>query len=420
MGKLLKSTRVRGSVRAYTRHVPACPHAKDSDYDDCRCPKWIYVNRDGKRSRYTLNTPSWAEASRIAEDTLDAMHPEIAAARTEKAKKQATVMTVREACDLWIARTQREHGRSVVDQYKSLSNMLCRWATAHGVVNVQEITPLQLERWYSGNDWKKFAETTRSQKWSVLRSMFKYWTERKVLQESPITSIKAIKVKGDHVQGPYSDEQVTAILAAVPKVVPMNIQPEERGPYEKRLRTFINMLLHTGCDIGDAILFSTENLEKVMVDKRRSVHVYQYKRRKTGTEAVIPMPNWLVDDLMNVPLLKGSKPELPFKAAKDRDLRWDVKIWAARIDRAIKKSGVKWVKLPTRDKDGKPERKAANVKQFRHTFAVRQLKAGQRPEDVARMTGHVDAEMIRKHYAPWVKDLNVAHIKRVVAQRSAR
>jgi hypothetical protein len=61
------------------------------------------------------------------------MHPEIAAARTEKAKKQASAMSVREACDLWIERTKREFGRSVVDQYKSLSNILCRWATAHGM-----------------------------------------------------------------------------------------------------------------------------------------------------------------------------------------------------------------------------------------------------------------------------------------------
>jgi hypothetical protein len=47
VGDLLKSTRVRGSVRAHTRHVPTCPHACDADHDDCRCPKWFYVNRDG-------------------------------------------------------------------------------------------------------------------------------------------------------------------------------------------------------------------------------------------------------------------------------------------------------------------------------------------------------------------------------------
>jgi integrase len=79
---------------------------------------------------------------------------------------------------------------------------------------------------------------------------------------------------------------------------------------------------------------------------------------------------------------------------------------------------VEWVELPTRDKQGRFERKAANVKMFRHTFAVRQLKAGQRPEDVARMMGHVDTTMIRKHYAPWVKDLDTAHIKRVVSSWS--
>ena len=47
--------------------------------------------------------------------------------------------------------------------------------------------------------------------------------------------------------------------------------------------------------------------------------------------------------------------------------------------------------------------------------SVRALKAGQRPEEVAKMLGHVDTTMIYKHYAPWVKDLDDAHIKRVVS-----
>ena len=47
--------------------------------------------------------------------------------------------------------------------------------------------------------------------------MFGYWKERNVLPSSPITAIKAVKVKGGHVQGPYTDEQVAAILAAVPQ-----------------------------------------------------------------------------------------------------------------------------------------------------------------------------------------------------------
>ncbi len=143
------------------------------------------------------------------------MHPEIAEARKQKEKKQGANLTVREACDLWIDRTRREFSRSLVDQYRSLSNMLCRWATAHGIVYVQDITALQLEKWYSSTAWEEFAETTRSQKWSVLRTMFNWWLERKVILESPIKCIKATKLKSGHVQGPYSEEQMTAILAAI-------------------------------------------------------------------------------------------------------------------------------------------------------------------------------------------------------------
>jgi hypothetical protein len=38
------------------------------------------------------------------------------------------------------------------------------------------------------------------------------------------------------------------------------------------------------------------------------------------------------------------------------------------------------------------------------------LRDGQRPEDVAKMLGDVDTEMVRRHYAPRVKDLDIAHI----------
>jgi integrase len=61
-------------------------------------------------------------------------------------------------------------------------------------------------------------------------------------------------------------------------------------------------------------------------------------------------------------------------------------------------------------------RKAANVKQLRHTAAVRWLRQGQRGEEVAKMLGHTNAEMVRRYYAPWVKDMDVAHVSRVVSQ----
>jgi integrase len=76
--------------------------------------------------------------------------------------------------------------------------------------------------------------------------------------------------------------------------------------------------------------------------------------------------------------------------------------------------GVEWVELP-RVAKGRTRRKKANTKQLRHTFAVRQLKRGQRPEEVARMLGHVGTTVVYRHYAPWVKELDDAHIRRVTA-----
>jgi hypothetical protein len=66
---------------------------------------------------------------------------------------------------------------------------------------------------------------------------------------------------------------------------------------------------------------------------------------------------------------RKADPAYLFRTDTEADIGWDVKVWGARIDRVIKKAGVEWVELPTRDKQGRFERKAANVKMFRHTFA---------------------------------------------------
>lgn len=128
--------------------------------------------------------------------------------------------------------------------------------------------------------------------------MFGYWKERNVPPSSPITAIKAVKVKGgtSKVRTPTSKSQPFWRLS--PQMVPMYIQPEERKPYEQRVRTFVNLLLHTGCDLGDGILYIPDNLEIVKIDKRKTVHVYRYKCRKTGVDAVVPLADWIIDDLI--------------------------------------------------------------------------------------------------------------------------
>jgi integrase len=221
------------------------------------------------------------------------------------------------------------------------------------------------------------------------------------------------------VQGPYSDEQIAAILAAIEASVPINLPMPKRPTYATRIRTFIRLLLETGCDVSDAVLHEPSRIEVHRID-RKQVHIYRYRRIKTDVEAVIPIAAELAREVSAVPLEPGCEPGMPFRTTGGLALKKNQVMWSNRIDKAIRTAGVEWIELPGRDKQGRPIRRPANVKQLRHTFAVRQLQDGQRPEDVARMLGHVDTEMIRKHYAPWVRQLDEAHIRRVISTRTAR
>ena len=404
MENLLKSA--YGSVRPYTRHATGCTN--HSDDNACPCPKWLYVFNGAtkQKRRYTLNTPSWAEALREASEALRGLDPEIAASR---AKSQVTYapLTVREAMHLWVARSENKLGKdaSTIGQYRHLEELVSGWARQHGIKYAQDITSYHLESWYASREWTRLAPTTRKQRWAVLRVMFQHMVKVKAISESPADPIEAAHVTSDHVQGPYTDAQVKAILAHV-ECVPQSVT--DRATYIARLRAFIRLLLDSGCDVSDALQFGQHQIEKMRIEKR-DVWVFRYKRQKTKQQAVIPITAEFAQILRHLPLEPGVSQDAPFrirgislKAAQNR--------WSRRVQYAISAAKVTHVDLP----DGR--KKPANVKQLRHTAAVRWLRQGQRVEEVARMLGHTDAEMVRRHYAPWVRDLDVAHVSRVVSQ----
>jgi integrase len=395
---VLRST--YGSVKPYTRHLQSCPHGGAKDYNVCSCPKWLYVREaGGEKKRTSLNTPSWAEAQRIAADRLRAIDPEIAAARAVTEQHEAKLVTVKAACGLWLERVERDLGKEgSFEQYSVVSKELQRWAKDKGIVHIQEITSLQLGSWYSSRYWTKRAQSTRRQRWVMVRSMFRYWHEHKIIADNVAAIVRPVKVSVDHVQGPYSDEQIENVLH--------HIEPDIR------LRAFVLLLLNTGCDVMDAVLFDPARIKDLHIDGQ-TVSVYRYKRVKTKMEAVVPLPAEIAALLRSVPMLAENPSSMPFRDPRLK-LASDRNAWSLLVRHALKAAGVFWVELPTLDNEGRPRRKQANCKQFRHTFAVRQLRAGQRPEEVAKMLGHVNTDMVRKHYAPWVEEMDQAHISRVV------
>jgi integrase len=404
MENLLKSA--YGTVRPYTRHAAGCTNQIDDN--SCPCPKWLYVfsTATKEKRRYTLNTPSWTEALREASNALRGLDPEIAASRA-KVQDTHAPLTVREAMHLWVARTENKLGKdaSTIVQYRHLEELVSGWARELGIKYARDITSHQLERWYASQEWTRLAPTTRKQRWAILRVMFAHMVKVKAISESPADPIEAANVTSDHVQGPYTDIQVKAILAHV-ECVPQTVM--DKAAYVTRLRAFTRLLLDSGCDVSDALQFGQHQLEKMRIEKR-DVWVFRYRRQKTKQQAVIPITAELAKMLRHLPAEPGVSLDAPFrirgislKAAQNR--------WSRRVQYVISTAKVTHVDLP----DG--SKKPANVKQLRHTAAVRWLRQGQRVEEVAKMLGHTNAEMVRRHYAPWVRDMDVAHVSRVVSQ----
>jgi integrase len=400
-----------GSVRPYTRHEQRCPHRRKRDHNECSCSKWLYVHPRGEKpSRKSLTTPSWAEALAIATRVLEGFNPEIAAARAAEAQREKRQTSIEDASSMWLADVESRHGKNGTwRSAKTLTRKLTAWAIRQGILLIGEVTTPSLQAWSTAPDWTQYEDSSRREGWKKLRSFFSWLKKRKLLDEDPAAEIEPIRGSTDPVQGPYTAEQIEAIFASINASVTFG-DAERRKLYADRLRAFMLLLLHSGCDVGDATLYEQGQITPTQV-KRRTVQVFRYRRQKTGMLAVVPLPDDVVAALRSVPLLPDTAAGKPFRGGAA--WRTDSQVWAMRVDAAIKAAGITHVTFS--DASGRKKTVAANVKQLRHTFAVRQLEAGQRPEAVAKMMGHRGTQMIYRHYAPWVSSLDEAHIREVVS-----
>ncbi len=186
----------------------------------------------------------------------------------------------------WIGPKRSLASGGVYPQYRTLESQFERWAVEQGITCIQAIKPMQLARWYSSRDWTRLA--SRSQRWGILRSVFSPWSVLRLLKENPILAIKEDRPQKDHVQRPYAEGQVTALMASVKDAIPTSIAVREKKVYFERLTAYFTLLLNVGCDLVDAVLHEPERIADEKVGDR-VISVYRYKRKKTGVDAVIPL-----------------------------------------------------------------------------------------------------------------------------------
>ena len=432
MSEVLRSP--YGSVRPYTRHVASCKHANEPRYNKCSCPKWIYTHKnDEAPKRYTLNTPSFAEALTIAADILKGFDPEIAELRGQKSKLENEKKTVEEAIELWLARTRSMFGEdaSIVKQYRSTFGWRDKEKNAHGnfllfveqynnknpkqaIEFIQEITPLFCQQWH--DSWNgKYSDYSRKQRWGTVRSFFGFLHGLGVIDTNPTARIQAAKASATFAHVPYTDDQYQRILDEADWYVDERVKDGEREVYTLRTRLFLELLRHTGMDLSDAVMFQTSLIKAEVVDRKR-VQVLRYIRSKTDVEAIIVLKEELAERLNKIPLAPESFPDRPFRYRGNKRSS-DAHNWSRRIAQLIKLAEIGKVQLinrdgtPAIDNQGRAVTRDPNVKMLRHTFAVGQLLKGLRPEVVAKQLGHVNTDMIYSHYAPWCRERDVAHIR---------
>jgi site-specific recombinase XerD len=432
-----------GSVKPYTRHLGSCEHWNEKGYNACNCPKWLYERRKGRQSRrYSLNTPSWAEALEIAATTLKSFDPEIAEAREAKAEKKRNTKTILEAVNLWLERTKSQSGENStyrnhrstfgwIDQNGIIHGMLLgfaeRWNAAHpekAIITVDQMTPLVCQEWHDSDRFNKLAATTRKERWGTIRSFFDFLYQLGVIETNPVTAIKAGKSPNKFSNVPFSTEQYDEILSQTDWYVDDHIRNGEREVWCRRMHTLVELLRHTGMDLIDAVLFRPESIRYESIDGKM-IPVLRYSRTKTGIEAVVVLSGAKAQMFHSIPMAPRSVPEMPFHY-KNNQLRSDVCIWSRRIDKLFELSGINLVQLIGKDgraaldENGNPVMKAPTAKMFRHTFAVALLTQGVPETNVAKALGHTSTKMLHDHYGPWCKTRDEQHLRELLRNSAAR
>jgi integrase len=284
---------------------------------------------------------------------------------------------------------------------------------------IADMTPLICQQWRDSDWFGDLSPTTARQRWSVVRSFFNFLFELGVLSKNPVATIKAPSASDNFANVPFTDDQYLSIRDNSEWYVDERVVDGERGVYRTRMYAFLELLRNTGMDLGDAVTFQPGVQLRDEEIGGELVPVLRYRRAKTGVQAIIPLDLKLAHMFRSIPLAPNAVADMPFRY-KENLLSSDVHNWSRRVGTLIKLAGIDEVQLVTKegkpavDNRGNPITKAPSPKMLRHTAAVGWLTVGLREEAVARMMGHVSTDMIRKHYAPWCKERDTAHIREVL------
>ncbi|HKW19509.1 MAG TPA: tyrosine-type recombinase/integrase [Terriglobales bacterium] len=310
--------------------------------------------------RKSLDLRSWDTAQKLVRDW--------------EANPNATV-TVSEACDKFIKEQKdRELSESFIRKLKNVTDEL---KEKFGSVSLRSVTVDELRGVKQG--WK-LALVTKQKRVEMLRMFFEFCVNSGWVERNPA---KVIKIRGVNVRPtlPFSETEMEQIFWACEVI--RETHPQMKPGIEKKLRALVLLMRHSGLRISDAVI-CTE-------DRIRDGKLFLY-RAKTDEPVWVPLPQIVLDALAEI---KEQTSPYYFWTGKGK-LRHAPTEWQDRLKKLFTLAGVY---------DPASHNQSHRL---RDTFACRLLEKGVSLEIVSMLLGHKNIATTQKHYAPWVRERQVA------------
>jgi integrase len=376
------------TASVFVRHHRTCPDAsKAGSWTKCDCRKSVLTYNGATRKQQVISahTRSWAQATVRAEQWLDQFDP----TKREQARQAAQAVTIEQAVGSYLQDKIAQLGdNGTVARLRTLLGDV----DAQGTIKrkgklftwldkqiprpqlISDITAPQLTSWRAS--WTYGSDQTGAVGFDAVKNFFKFCVGQGWITLSPAASIKRPKIKRGNRTATFSDEQYDAVLAAC------------KG--NQRLETFLELLRWSAMSIVDGVLFNRKMLGED--------GVLRYSRKKSGSLSTVAMQEHVVVLLRSV---EGG--EQPF-LRKSIGLASAVHEWRRDLQLLFKKAGITQVQTEIGPRRPHPH-------MLRDTCAVWFLRHGMGIHSVSKMLGHSNVAITSKHYAPWVKELETAHIE---------
>jgi integrase/recombinase XerC len=305
---------------------------------------------NGRRIKKSLKTRNWQRAQQLVQEMEAAGH-------------EPNRVTIKAACDSFIRDAEtRELKPATIVKYKLLFTRFHDWATSEGLQYLNQVDLEALRRFRGTWAYKNFALRNQTER---LRALFRYAHDSGWI---PANIAKNLKAPATHVPEtiPFTEEEVTKILAACDKYTP--------AYNAVRLRALVLLLLHSGLRIGDAV---TLKRSAIVGDS------LTLSTQKTGTPVSLPLPPVALTALAAIPYTS----EYYFTTGQALP-KAVVGNYQNYLRKLFKLAGVV----------------GAYPHKFRHTLAARLLSKRVPTENVSKILAHSSPRVTILHYSAWIKE----------------